>query len=617
MSDNYAHNVVLASERERCRILTVRMDQRDRLFADIAARLELLTREQIATCARLAESTQGKRIGDVAIELGFINDKEAQLIRAQEARALERLRPGARGQAPAGAGGARIEERAARSDPRSASSPAAPKVAPPPPPSPVGAKRGTVRAWQAPEQLAQGQIHVPRQSVRPASRRDLPAAAPVMPTHRSAAPAPRNTPPARPAVPSAAPPPPTRDADARRMRSMQASVDVFPLAQGADVARLSVPLEEPAAQGMQRWSDGTLGHSATQPTAEQATAPNKTLMQTFAAPAAPAPAPPPPAPQPVREPAHEMAPATASPDEPPLKAAARRPATAATPAESYLGKALALAIRHGASDLHAHSGAPLIMRVDGQLRPLANDTPLSAEAAERIIADITTDEQWAQLAKKGEVDFACEIAGLARFRVNVYRQHRGIDAVFRIIPLKPPTLSELGLPERLSRLTDFRTGMVLCTGPAGCGKSSTLAALLGSLVQSRSEHILTIENPVEFVLPGGKSLVNQRQVIDHTTRFRARCAQRCAKTQTSSRLPSCAIERRCRSRSAPRKPATSCSARYTPAARRRRSSASLAPSLQTSRSKYARWSPSRFARWSASAWCPWRAARGARPHSSY
>jgi twitching motility protein PilT len=521
------------------------MDQRDRLFADIAARLELLTREQIATCARLSDSAQ-KRLGDVAIELGFINDDEAQLIRAQETRALERLRPAAAPRTPSTlSGGAREERTAARIDPRSASSPAPAKAAPPapakaaPPPAPqapISAKRGTVRAWQAPDQVAQGQIHVPRQSAAP-PRGDA---------------QPRREPASAPQAPAAQAAPRRRDGDTARLRAAQPSIDVFPLAEGADVAPVSAPLEAPAAAApaapaASRWSDGTLANTGTligtSPFASQlgaattqpvepapaaaaptpAAAPNKTLMQPFAAPAA-APAP---APQPAAAPPAHVAPVVhaapaadaASPSAPPLKAAAQRPATATTPAESYLGRALALAIRHGASDLHAHSGAPLIMRVDGALRPLANDTPLNPEAAEKIIADITTDAQWAQLAQKGEVDFACEIPGLARFRVNVYRQHRGIDAVFRIIPLKPPTLAELGLPERLSRLTDYRTGMVLCTGPAGCGKSSTLAALLGSLVQSRADHILTIENPVEFVLPGGKALINQRQVIDHTTSF--------------------------------------------------------------------------------------------------
>jgi twitching motility protein PilT len=189
------------------------------------------------------------------------------------------------------------------------------------------------------------------------------------------------------------------------------------------------------------------------------------------------------------------------------------------PQDSYLGKALALALRHGASDLHVHSGAPLLVRVDGQLRPLSTATQLSAEAAEKVIAEITSDAQWALLARKGEVDFACELPGLARFRANVYRQQRGLDAVFRIIPRKPPSLEELGLPARLARLTDFRTGLLLCTGPAGCGKSTTLAALIDTLVQTRADHILTIEDPVEYVYPVGRALVNQRQVGEHTGSF--------------------------------------------------------------------------------------------------
>jgi twitching motility protein PilT len=203
----------------------------------------------------------------------------------------------------------------------------------------------------------------------------------------------------------------------------------------------------------------------------------------------------------------------------PLKASEQRPAVALEPKDSYLGRALAVAMRHGASDLHVHSGAPLLIRVDGQLHPLSGNSPLVAEAAEQIIAEITTDAQWTLLSQKGEVDFACEIPGLGRFRANVYREQRGLDAVFRIVPLQPPSLEQLRLPSRLARLTDFRTGMVLCTGPAGCGKSTTLAALLNQLVQTRSDHILTVEDPIEYVFSGGSALVNQRQVGDHTKSF--------------------------------------------------------------------------------------------------
>jgi twitching motility protein PilT len=203
----------------------------------------------------------------------------------------------------------------------------------------------------------------------------------------------------------------------------------------------------------------------------------------------------------------------------PPKAKEQRPAGTVALVETYLGKALALAQRQGSSDLHVHSSVPLMVRVDGQLRPLSGTAPISPNAAEKIIAEVMTDEQWAVLSSKGEVDFALEIPALARCRVNVYSQQRGLDAVFRILSIEPPSLEQLGLPERLARLTDYRTGMVLCTGPAGCGKSTTLAALLYGLTQTRSDHVLTIEDPVEYVYPPAQALVNQRQVHDHTNSF--------------------------------------------------------------------------------------------------
>jgi twitching motility protein PilT len=185
----------------------------------------------------------------------------------------------------------------------------------------------------------------------------------------------------------------------------------------------------------------------------------------------------------------------------------------------YLLRALRFAVQHGASDLHLHSGAPLIGRGAGRLLPFQGQKGLSPEATEKAIAQILSDEQWEKLATDGEVDFPLELPKIGRFRANAYRQHRGMDVVFRILPPEPPRLEQLGLPASLSRLVDFRTGMVLCTGPAGCGKSTTLAALLNVIVGSRKDHVLTIENPVEFVYRGGKAIVTQRQVGSHTTSF--------------------------------------------------------------------------------------------------
>ncbi|HKJ25475.1 MAG TPA: hypothetical protein VKB65_11670, partial [Myxococcota bacterium] len=128
-----------------------------------------------------------------------------------------------------------------------------------------------------------------------------------------------------------------------------------------------------------------------------------------------------------------------------------------------------------ASDLHVHSGSALRLRVSGQLES-PGDVPLERDACEAILADALDDDQWAQLARHGQVDFAYELEGVGRFRCNIYRQQRGLDGTFRLVPPRPPTLEDLGLPATLARFTGYHQGMVLLTGPAGCGKSATMAA---------------------------------------------------------------------------------------------------------------------------------------------
>jgi twitching motility protein PilT len=193
-------------------------------------------------------------------------------------------------------------------------------------------------------------------------------------------------------------------------------------------------------------------------------------------------------------------------------------ATNPVPAAARLEALLTRAVRAQASDLHIHSGAPVRLRLNGEL-VAEEGPPLPHAEAEALLAAAMTAPQRAAFESNGEIDFACTIAGLGRFRVNVYRQHRGIDGVFRVIPPQAPTLQALGLPASLARVVNFHQGLVLLTGPAGCGKSSTLAALVDILNTERRDHILTIEDPIEHVQPSKRCVVNQRQVNHHTDSF--------------------------------------------------------------------------------------------------
>jgi len=198
------------------------------------------------------------------------------------------------------------------------------------------------------------------------------------------------------------------------------------------------------------------------------------------------------------------------------------PATVSARPQSSGPRALDVLIKqaraHGASDLHLHSGSPLILRINGSLVP-AGAQPFAAAATERMLAQVLSDEQWATLEEHGEIDLAFEVEGVARVRANIYRQHRGLDGAFRLLPLVPPTLTDLGMPTSLAAFTNFHQGMVLVTGPVGCGKSSTLAALINIINEERGDHILCIEDPIEFVHTPKQCVVNQRQVVLHTGSF--------------------------------------------------------------------------------------------------
>ena len=171
------------------------------------------------------------------------------------------------------------------------------------------------------------------------------------------------------------------------------------------------------------------------------------------------------------------------------------------------------------SDLHLSPANPPLVRVSGELMAVG-DTPLTVEDTHNLIYEIMTDAQRAAYEKTNDLDFGYPCPSLeARFRSNVFRGRLGISAVFRIIPTQIKTLKELGLPETITRFTELSKGLVLVTGGTGSGKSTTLAAMVDHINSTQQSHILTIEDPIEFVYPGRKSLINQREVGAHTDSF--------------------------------------------------------------------------------------------------
>jgi twitching motility protein PilT len=194
------------------------------------------------------------------------------------------------------------------------------------------------------------------------------------------------------------------------------------------------------------------------------------------------------------------------------------PAFSLTDGPRPLERLLEYAATRGASDIHVHSGAPVKIRFNGQLTEI-NPDRVDPDFARTMIHEALTPEQASLLHEHGQVDFAYTLPGVGRFRSNAYRQQRGTDAVFRAIPPAPPTLEQLGLPGSLAKLANYHQGMVLLTGPAGCGKSSTLAALLNIVNHERNDHIISIEDPIEYIHPSKRCVVNQRQVGRHTNSF--------------------------------------------------------------------------------------------------
>ncbi|MEO7733101.1 MAG: type IV pilus twitching motility protein PilT [Kofleriaceae bacterium] len=185
-----------------------------------------------------------------------------------------------------------------------------------------------------------------------------------------------------------------------------------------------------------------------------------------------------------------------------------------------IGALLRFAVQQHASDLHLSSGEPPMLRIHGDMCRV--DGPaLTAEDTHRLIFDVMNDAQRRTFQEKLECDFAFPLDDTLRFRVNVFVQHRGEGAVFRAIPSKIPRFDDLGLPEVVRHLCDEEKGLVLVTGPTGSGKSTTLAAMIDYLNETMAGHILTLEDPIEFVHAPKRSLVNQREVGTQTHTFTA------------------------------------------------------------------------------------------------
>ncbi|KTD41993.1 type IV pilus twitching motility protein PilT [Legionella parisiensis] len=185
-----------------------------------------------------------------------------------------------------------------------------------------------------------------------------------------------------------------------------------------------------------------------------------------------------------------------------------------------IAELLAFSVKNKSSDLHLSAGLPPMIRVDGDLRKI-NLPAMEHKDVIKIIYDVMNDRQRKEFEEFLEADFSFEITNLARFRVNVFNQLRGAAAVFRTIPSEILSMNDLGLPAIFEEMASYPKGLVLITGPTGSGKSTTLAAMIDYINSSRYDHILTVEDPIEFVHQSKKCLLNQREVHRDTLSFNA------------------------------------------------------------------------------------------------
>jgi len=186
----------------------------------------------------------------------------------------------------------------------------------------------------------------------------------------------------------------------------------------------------------------------------------------------------------------------------------------------YIDKFFDILVQEGASDLHIGEGQPPKIRKHGDIMPIRQE-PVLREEAVAMLSEICGAKSWAMFDERGDLDFAYEMNEQSRFRCNYLKQANGYGAVFRLIPTRISTLEELGIPPVAKQFGDLRGGLVLVTGPTGSGKSTTLAALVDYINETYSRHIVTIEEPIEFVHGNKLSVITQREVPDHSSTFPA------------------------------------------------------------------------------------------------
>lgn len=184
-----------------------------------------------------------------------------------------------------------------------------------------------------------------------------------------------------------------------------------------------------------------------------------------------------------------------------------------------LNRILQIAVKGGASDIHVKAGLPPIFRIDGSLLPLRDGKRLTPEEIGKMAASIMNKMQRDAFQETLDVDLSYGVAGVGRFRVNVFQQRGSIGMVFRVIPFKVKSIEELYLPDTVKTLAEERRGLILVTGATGSGKSTTLAAMVDYINSTRTAHIVTIEDPIEFLIRDKKSIINQREVGNDTTSF--------------------------------------------------------------------------------------------------